>query len=172
MSFLRWVPTIVGFPLGGLLAIQITSTTGGPDSAALAGLIAGIVVGTAQWLALRPRVTWTWIPMTAGGMAGGLALAVATTGGATDLGSLAVLGAVAGLVVGGAQAIVLKRWVWPLVVAASWSAAWVISALVIVDEQRGFATFGLSGAALVTVATGLTLRALLGRRAPTTAAAA
>lgn len=105
-------------------------------------------------------------------MAGGLALAVAITGGATDLGSLAVLGAVAGLVVGGAQAVVLKKWVWPLVVAASWSAAWVISALVIVDEQRGFATFGLSGAALVTVATGLTLRGLLGRREPKTAVAA
>lgn len=57
MSFLRWIPTIVGFPLGGLIAIQVASTTGGPGRAALAGLIAGALIGTAQWLALRPRVT-------------------------------------------------------------------------------------------------------------------
>ena len=165
LSFPRWILTIVAFPLGGFLAIQVASTADGPGWAALAGLIAGAVIGTAQWLALRPRVTALWIPITSAGMAVGLALGALVTGGATDLGSLALLGAIAGAVVGGAQAALLRKWAWPLVVGTSWAAGWVISALVIVDEQRGFATFGLSGAALVTVATGLALRGLLGRRA-------
>jgi len=172
LSFLRWIPTIVGFPIGGLLAIQVATATDGPGWAALAGLIAGAVIGTAQWLALRPRVTALWIPVTAAGMALGLAVAVLITRGATDLGSLALLGAVAGVIVGGAQTALLRKWAWPLVVGASWAAGWAISTLVIVDEQRGFATFGLSGAALVTVATGLALRGLLGRRPARTAAVA
>jgi hypothetical protein len=162
---LRWIPTIAAFPLGGFLAIQVASTTDGPGWAALAGLIAGAVIGTAQWLALRPRVGALWIPATAAAMAVGLALATLVTGGATTLGALAVLGAIAGAVVGAAQAVVLRKWTWILTIAVGWSAGWAISSLVIIDEQRGFATFGLSGAALVTVVTGLALRVLLGSRA-------
>jgi hypothetical protein len=165
LSFPRWILTIVAFPLGGFLAIQVASTADGPGWAALAGLIAGAVIGTAQWLALRPRVSALWIPATAAAMAVGLALATLITGGATTLGALALSGAIAGAVVGAAQAIVLRKWTWILTMALSWSAGWAISSLVIIDEQRGFATFGLSGAALVTVVTGVALRALFGRRA-------
>ena len=46
--------------------------------AALAGgLIAGAVIGAAQWLALRPLVPWIWIAATSVGMAVGLAVGAA-----------------------------------------------------------------------------------------------
>jgi hypothetical protein len=38
---------------------------------------------------------------------------------------------------------------------------WLITANVIVDAERGYFTFGISGPLLVTVATGLTLRWVL-----------
>lgn len=167
MSPLRWAATIVGFPLGGLAAIQLASTTAGALSAALAGLIAGAVLGLAQWLALRPRITPWWIAATAGGLAIGAGLATLVTGGATDLGSLAVFGAIAGVVVGLAQGALLgarRMAVWAVTVAGSWTLAWLITTLVIVDEQRGYVVFGLSGAAVATILTGVVLRLMLGAR--------
>ena len=177
MSPLRWAFTIVAFPLGGLAAVQLGSTQGGFISAALAGLVSGAVLGTAQWLALRPAVSAYWIAAAAAaGLAVGAGLGATVTAGQTSAGALVVHGLVAGAVTGAAQAVLLRRGVakaalWMLVVAASWAAAWFITAAVIVDEQRGYVTFGLSGAALVTVATGLTLRLMLGARAPRAAVA-
>jgi len=175
MSALRWAFTIVAFPLGGLAAVQVGSTQVGFLSAALSGLVAGAVLGTAQWLALRPAVSAYWIAATAAGLAVGAGLGATVTA-QTSAGALVVYGLVAGAVTGAAQASLLRRGVakaalWMLVVAASWAAAWFITAAVIVDEQRGYVTFGLSGAALVTVATGLTLRLMLGARAPRAAVA-
>jgi hypothetical protein len=170
MSLFRWLVTIVAFPLGGLLAIQVASTADGPLPAALAGGIAGAVIGLAQWLALRPGVNPLWIPVTAAALAAGLALGVLAIGSATGLGSLALLGAIAGLTVGGAQSLLLRAGIlrsllWAAAVGASWTIAWVVTSLVIVDEQRGYATFGLSGALVATVLTGVALRGLLGARA-------
>ena len=61
MSFKRWLPTFLGFPLGGLLAIQTVGSIHSPLSAAVAGALAGAVIGGAQWLALRSsdvRALW------------------------------------------------------------------------------------------------------------------
>src|SRR5918994_2846500 len=55
MFFVRWLPTFLGFPVGGWLVVQTFGSANGPVTAALAGLMAGAVIGTAQWLALRPR---------------------------------------------------------------------------------------------------------------------
>ena len=167
MSPLRWAATIVGFPLGGLAAITVASTTAGPLAAALAGLIAGAILGLGQWLALRPHVSPWWIAATALGLAAGGGIATAVTSAASDLGNLALFGAISGAAVGLAQGIVLgarRIVVWLPTVSASWAAAWLITTLVIVDEQRGYIVFGLSGAALATVATGVVLRLLLGAR--------
>lgn len=167
MSPLRWAATIVGFPLGGLAAITVASTTAGPAAAAVAGLIAGAILGLGQWLALRPHVSVWWIAATSVGLAVGGAIATAVTSAGSDLGSLALFGAISGAAVGLAQGIVLgvrRLAVWLVTVSASWAAAWLITTLVIVDEQRGYIVFGLSGAALATVVTGLVLRLLLGAR--------
>ena len=68
---------ILGFPIAGYVA---NLTVGAVDSigAALAGgLIAGAVVGAAQWLALRRVVPWIWIAATSIGMAAGLTFGAA-----------------------------------------------------------------------------------------------
>lgn len=169
MSLWRWLLTIVGYPLGGLLAITFFSTTDGPLAAGAAGLLAGAVLGTAQWLALRPRAGWWWIGVTAGGLGAGAALAILVVGTSTSTETLVAFGAVAGLALGLAQAAALRvsAWrgaVWAVTVSGTWALAWLISATVIVDESRGFVTFGLSGAAVVTVVGAFVLRALLGAR--------
>jgi len=172
MSPLRWAFSIIGYPLGSLAAIQVASTTDGPLLAALAGLVAGTVLGTAQWLALRPVVGWKWILATAFGHALGTAAGSAATGGADSVGSLVLYGAMAGAIVGIAQGMVLgarRILPWAVTVAGSWAIAWVITKAVIVDEQKGFVTFGLSGAAIATIATGIVLRVFLGARVAKTA---
>jgi len=174
MSPLRWAFSILGYPLGSLAAVQVASTTDGPLLAALAGLIAGAVLGTAQWLALRPAVGWQWILATATGLSVGAGAGAAITLGSDDLGALVIYGAIAGVFVGSAQGLVLgasRVLAWSATVAGSWAVAWMITQAVIVDEQKGFVTFGLSGAAIATIATGIVLRGFLGARAARTTSA-
>jgi hypothetical protein len=80
-----------------------------------------------------------------------------------------VTGLIAGAAVGAAQSAVLARGplvaaTWTLVTAAGWSLGWLATFEVIVDIERGYHSFGSSGAAIVTLLTGLTLRRVLGAR--------
>jgi hypothetical protein len=180
MSFLRWTPTLLGFPIGGWLAVQIAGPATDPLAAALAGAIAGAVIGGAQWLALGRRASWLWILATTFGMAAGTAVSVTVTGGATSVLALAVTGVVTGAIVGTAQALTLRLgWrvvaAWASTVSLSWAAGWIVTANVIVDAERGYVTFGLSGTVPVTIATGLVLawifRSAAKRRAAVTVGA-
>jgi len=172
MSLKRWLPTFLAFPLGGLLAIETVGSIDGPLTAAAGGLLAGIVIGSAQWLALRSRgIGLRWAAYTAAAMAAGTALAALLNGAGTDLPDVMLMGLVAGAAVGAAQSTLLDRgprsaFVWTVVTAAAWSLGWLATWATIVDIERGYHVFGSSGAALVTVATGLTLRRLLASPAP------
>lgn len=162
MSFLRWTPTLLGFPIGGWLAVQLAGSATDPLNAALAGAIAGAVIGGAQWLALGRRASWLWLVATAFGMAVGSAASVSVTGGATSVLALAVTGVLTGAFVGTAQALSLRQgWrvvaAWASTVSLSWAVGWIVTANVIVDAERGYVTFGLSGTIPVTIATGLVL---------------
>src|SRR5829696_1719813 len=76
MNFKRWLPTFLAFPLGGLLAIETLGSLDDVASGAAGGLLAGVVIGAGQWLALRSRgVGRRWVAYSAAGMAGGTALA-------------------------------------------------------------------------------------------------
>ena len=50
--FLYWMLAFLGFPLGGLLAILVVGSIGG----VLSAVLAGAVIGAAQFLALRGRL--------------------------------------------------------------------------------------------------------------------
>ena len=169
MSFLRWGPTVLGFPLGGWAAILIVGPVHNPLSGALAGAVAGSVIGGMQWLALGRRVDWRWMAATVIGMSLGIALAAATTGAGTAVPVLALTALVSGALVGAAQSL-SQGWtgraiaVWIAVVGLSWMAGWTISANVITDVDRGYVTFGLSGSAVVTIATGFALQWILRSR--------
>jgi len=142
-------------------------TVGAIDSvgAAIAGgLIAGAVVGTAQWLALRQFVPWLWIAATSLGMSVGLAIGAATVDYGIDRVELMLMGAVTGLVVGILQALVLARqgfagavW-WAVVNPPVWAVAWLISSYVIsANIDKRFTNFGASGVILYALVTGLLL---------------
>ena len=105
MTFKRWIPTFLAFPLGGLIAIETVGVADGPLSAALGGLVVGAAVGGAQWLALRAAGTSRrWIGRTAAATAAGAALAAVITGSGTAVADLMLTGAVIGAVVGAARA--------------------------------------------------------------------
>ena len=168
MSLIRWALSILAFPIGGWIAIQLVGSVNSALTAALAGAIAGAVIGAAQALALGRDFRWRWLAATVVGMAAGSAGAAAATGAAMTVAALAISGLTAGLMVGVAQGIA-ARWSWRVIaawasaVSFAWSAGWVITAYVITDNvERGFIIFGLSGAALVTVITALVLRRILG----------
>jgi hypothetical protein len=166
------VAILVGFPIGGLVADLVD----GVDSvgAALAGgLIAGAIIEAAQWSALRQWVSWLWIPATSVGMALGLAAGAALVDYGIDRGDVVLLGAVTGVGVGVAQALVLARrrvpgafW-WAIANPPAWALGWLMTSYVIstnVDEQ--FTNFGASGALVYGLLTWLLLAVLLRATAP------
>jgi hypothetical protein len=160
MTFKRWLLTFLAFPIGGLLAFETVGSVTNAGTAAAAGLLAGAVIGTGQWLALRSKgIDLRWPLVTAAAMAAGSALAAVATHAGTDVPDLILTGAVTGTAVGIAQATVLGSRKWATVTAASWALAWLISAGVLAQQaDEGFVVFGSSGALVATVLTGLALR--------------
>ncbi|MBC8162293.1 MAG: hypothetical protein H7Z42_13880, partial [Roseiflexaceae bacterium] len=47
---LRWMVTFLGFPLGGAAAYALVRSVDTPLRGLLGGLIAGAILGLAQWL--------------------------------------------------------------------------------------------------------------------------
>lgn len=176
-TFLRWLPTFLGFPAAGLLTVSTVGPLTSPGAGLLGGALAGTVVGGAQWLALRASgVGRAWWAATVVAAALGTAIAVAATDAGTSTSALVVRGLITGAVIGLAQGIAVHRsalriGAWTAATTAAWGIGWLATANVIVDADRGFAVFGSSGALLATILTGLALPLLLGRGAPTAAAA-
>ena len=166
-TLLRWLPTFLAFPLGGVAAIALVGPVTGVATALLSGLVAGAVVGTGQWLALRGLgVGRRWIALTSAGMGAGAAVSALLTGAATTTAALTLTGLVTGAAVGLAQSGGPRRGLgasalWTATVAGSWALAWWTTAHVIVDAERGWAVFGSSGALLATLITGLVLPRVL-----------
>jgi FtsH-binding integral membrane protein len=169
MSFLRWILSFPGFPLGGWAAFLLVGPAGNPLAAAAAGAIAGTAIGTAQWFALRPAVSPYWIAAGTIGMAVGSAAAATVTGSATSVPALAATGAITGAAVGLAQGLAFRQGprtvaLWSVTVSGAWALGWVTTANVIIDAGNGYVSFGASGALVVTALTGFALRRILGRR--------
>ena len=167
------VAILLGFPIGGLLADLVVDGVDSVGAAVAGGLIAGAVIGAAEWFALREWVSWLWIPATILGMAVGLAVGAALVDYGTSRGDLVLLGAVTGVGVGVLQALVLARrrvsgWPWWVIAnALGWALGWLITSYVITtnaDEQ--FTNFGAGGALVFGVLTWVLLAVLLGRRSP------
>jgi len=159
-DLLAWVGTLLAFPLAGLAARGVAGPVDSVAAAAFAGPIAGVVIGAAQWLALRRSgADVRWIAATAIGLAVGLGLAFAVFGYGDTVGDLAVVGAVSGLGIGIAQAWLLRdlvhgsslAWVWVPATAAFWALGWTVTTAIGVDPDDRWAVPGLSGAATLTV---------------------
>jgi hypothetical protein len=167
MRLSRWIPTFLGFPLGGWLAVGILGSIDDPLTAGAGGALAGVVLGGAQWLALRSEgIGAGWVAATTIAMAGAGAAAAALTGSGTDIQDLVATGLVVGGAVGAAQAGAahmnrLHTAALTLATSLSWAIGWTISSGIGVDVERGYVVFGASGALAATVLTGLVLRGAL-----------
>jgi hypothetical protein len=58
------IAILLGFPIGGLIADLAMDGVDSVGSALVEGLIAGVIVGVAEWFALRRFVSWLWVPAT------------------------------------------------------------------------------------------------------------
>jgi hypothetical protein len=161
------VAVIVGLPIAGYLADLVVDGVDSLGAAVLGGLIAGVVIGAAEWLALRRWVSWLWIPATGLGMTIGLVVGAALVDYSVDRGDLMLMGAVTGLGVGVLQAVVLGRPVsraawWAVANPPAWALGWLVTTYVIAaNVKEHFAVFGASGALVFGVLTWLLLAALL-----------
>jgi hypothetical protein len=173
---LRWLPTFFGFPLGGLVAEHVSGRVDGLAAALVGGAITGIILGAVQsWgLGSNGPPARQWIAATGAGFAVGLGVGAAAVDYGTSAGDLVVQGAVCGLAVGIAQAMVLRARIGPLAFAwvpaltALWALGWAITTAAGIDVESQYTVFGSSGALFVTVATvGLPL--VLAKRSTTSA---
>ena len=163
---LRWawpLAIVIGIPIGGYAANIIVGKIDSVGAALVGGLIAGAIIGAAQWLALRSLVPWLWVAATSVGMAAGLTAGAALVDYGIGRGDLALMGAVTGLAVGGVQAFLLARrgsgalW-WVLVNPPAWVLAWFVTTFVIArNVKEHFAVFGASGALVFALLTWLVL---------------
>jgi hypothetical protein len=157
-SALRWLPTFFGFPLGGLLAEVIAGPVDGIAPALAGGAITGAVLGAIQaWgLGTNGPPARQWIAATTAGLTVGLALGSAAVDYDTELGDLVVQGAICGLAIGTAQALVLRgraAYLWAPALSALWALGWAITTAIGVDVESQYTVFGSSGAIVVTAAT-------------------
>ena len=173
---LRWLPSFVGFPIGGFIAELIVGPIDAVGAGLIGGAISGVILGAAQAWSLG----WTgaaarrWTLATGLGFAGGIAIGAAAVDYGTSMGDFAVQGALCGLVVGAAQAVVLRSRLgrgaalWAPALGALWALGWVVSTAIGVDVDRQWTVFGASGAITVTVATAVlpVLLAERGHRGP------
>jgi hypothetical protein len=161
---------VVGIPIGGYAANLIVGKVDSVGPALAGGLIAGAIIGAAQWSALRSLVPWAWIVATSVGMAAGLTAGAALVDYGISRGDLALMGAVTGLGVAGLQAFLLPlarrsgALLWVAVNVPAWALAWVVSSFVITKNvKEHFAVFGASGAILFALVTWLVLTFLFQR---------
>jgi len=167
------VAILVGFPIGGLIADVVVDGVDSVGAALAGGLIAGAIIGAAEWFVLRRWVSWLWIPATSAGMAVGLAGGAALVDYGISRGDIVLMGALTGVGVGVLQALVLARhrisgafW-WAVANPPAWALGWLVTSYVItrnVDER--FPNFGASGALFFGLLTWLLLAVLFRATAP------
>lgn len=174
---LPWLIAVVGFPVGGFLGHLIAGPAATVPASLLSGLIAGALIGLPQALALglTPRSLVLWVIATGAGLAAALGIVTAAIG-QIDSGAEAIaLGALSGLAIGAAQAALLMRdgiptaWVWIPATTLAWAVGWLVTTSIGVALAAGWPVYGLSGAIVSQVITGVAAWRIL--RQPTAAPA-
>ena len=176
---LRWLPTFLGFPLGGLVAEHVSGPVDGLVAALVGGAITGVILGAVQsWgLGTNGPPARQWIAATGVGFTVGLGVGAAAVDYGTSIGDLVVQGAICGLAIGTAQAVVLRprlgrlAFAWVPALGALWALGWAITTAIGIDVESQYTVFGSSGALFVTAATAV-LPVLLANRADRAAASA
>ncbi len=164
---IRWVPTLLAFPIGGALAKIAFGGASNLGKSVGGGLIVGVTVGLIQFIALKKfGITTAWIAATAIAMVIAAVINFFAFSFKFDSASLTGSGLIAGLLVGVAQAFSQSRdpkfaLVWSLSTMVAWALAWFITSKVIVDPEAQYQIFGSSGALVATVGLGFVLKVAL-----------
>ena len=166
----RWIPTLLAFPLGGLLAALAFGPIQNPVAGAVAGAMVGCTLGLAQWWALKPlaiSLDWVWASGVSLALASPIAWTVVSYSTTTE--SLTVWGLIAGAILGLGQGLsqrleTVKTLAWAALVSGAWGVAWFVSASVIVDPESGYAVFGSTGALVATILLGFFLNPVLAKK--------
>ena len=164
---LRWTPTFLAFPIGGLLAKLIFGPANTVIKSVGGGLIVGLVVGLIQYLSLKNYgISTSWVVATALAATLGALINSYAFSFKFDSASLAGSGLVAGVLIGIAQSLSQTRdlkfvTIWTLSTAIAWSLAWFITSRVIVDPEAQYHVYGSSGALLTTIGLGIVLKYIL-----------
>ena len=169
---LRWLIAVVAFPIGGFIGHLVGGPAATIPAALISGGIAGAIVGLGQAFALQleSRALGLWAAATAVGLALALAAVTAVIGQITTTTEAATLGAVSGLMLGAGQAIVLQRrgvsaaWLWVPPSALAWAAGWFVTASAGIALEAGWPVYGLSGAIVSQVITGIVIWRIVGAR--------
>jgi len=167
------IAILISFPIGGYLADLVVDGVDSVGAAMLGGLIAGLVIGAAEWFVLRRWVSWLWIAATSIGMAAGLTAGAALVDYGISRGDILLIGAVTGLGVGALQALVLAKsqvsgalW-WAVANPPVWALGWFVTSYVITKNiQDQFTNFGASGSVVFGLLTWLLLAMLFRERTP------
>lgn len=163
MTWKRWIPTFLAFPISGLLVIETIGSIGSVATAAAGGLVAGLIIGTAQWFALKPTgLSPLWIVGTSAGMLIGSAIGNVITDSGTEGQDLVLFGAIVGLFVGAAQGAAINRGaktaaLWTATVGVAWALGWLATWGIGVDVERNYINFGAAGAVSSMIITGFVL---------------
>ena len=169
---LPWILAVIGFPIGGFLAQQVAGPAATVPAALMSGLVAGAAIGFAQASALRLRSLGValWVGATAVALAVALGLVTGAIGQIETTTEAMVLGVVSGALIGVAQGALLMRagvpnaLAWIAVTAVAWAVGWLITASVGVALAPGWPVYGLSGAVVSQVITGIALWRLVPSR--------
>ncbi len=119
-----WLQWVLGTTLGWLVGSSFLPLE----------LVAGLSIGVAQWLVLRPLfpLSWWWIILSASGWMLGWGVCMAV--GIPD--SAALIAGILGLTTGGFQWYILRRWVpiahWWILVSIL---AWIVGLSGITDQR-------------------------------------
>ena len=157
----RWMATFLGIPVAGYAGWLVSGHVDSLGAALLGALITGVVLGAVQAWGLgrnRPPVA-AWIAATTLGLMVGLGIGAAMVDYETSLSALVVQGAISGLAVGLAQAVVLLprfgvvALAWAPALAAIWATGWATTTASGIDVDQQFVIFGASGALVVTALT-------------------
>ena len=162
----RWVLVALAIPIVGLVGWAASGPVDAVGPALLGGALTGAGLGAVQWWAAdgslgRPAA---WIAVSALAYAAGLAAGAALVGYDTDIGALALMGAVSGGVLGGAQALLLARRgevrlavAWAAATPAIFALGWCATTAIGVSVEDQFTLFGAAGAVVFMVLSGLVL---------------
>jgi hypothetical protein len=169
----RWVVTALAFPVAGLIGRAVGGDVDAVGPALIGGALTGAGLGAAQWLAAREMFgQWpAWVGASAVGYGVGLAAGAALVDYETDLGSLAVMGAVSGVVLGAGQGSALAAQgrrrlavAWAAAMPALFAIGWSVTTLGGIDVDKQFTVFGAYGAVVFMLLSGLLLARFMAPR--------